>query len=122
AFATFLYVETKSAAPLLDLRYFQTRNIALASIINLLVGFCLMVGLVSVPLFINAVVATTPNEGALLSGVLLAGLTVPMALASIPGGIIASRVGYRIPTAFGLALAAVGFALGRTWTPDIPRG
>ncbi len=68
----------------------------------------------------NAVVATTLDEAALLSGLLLGTLTVPMALASVPGGWLAQRAGYRIPTVAGLALAAVGFYLGRTWAPDIP--
>jgi MFS family permease len=119
--AGFLFYERRIPTPLFDFAYFRKRNIALAAVINLLVGFCLMVGLVSVPLFINAIVATTPDEGALLSGVLLAALTVPMALASIPGGMLTSRVGYRIPTAGGLLLASIGFALGWTWHPETPQ-
>lgn len=120
AFAGFILVERRSAYPLFALAYFRQRNISLASSLNLLIGFCLMVGLVSVPLFVNTVVAQTLDEAALLSGLLLGTLTVPMALASVPGGWLAQRVGYRIPTVAGLALAAVGFFLGRTWTPDIP--
>jgi MFS family permease len=117
--AAFIMVERRAGSPLFDLAYFRNRNVALATLINLMVGFCLMVGLVSVPLFINAVVATTPDEGALLSGVLLGALTIPMALASVPGGMLTGKAGYRIPTAVGLALAAVGFFLGRSWFPDM---
>jgi MFS family permease len=118
AFIAFLVYERRTSTPLFDFAYFRERNIALAVVINLLIGFCLMVGLVSVPLFINAIVATTPDEGALLSGVLLAALTVPMALASIPGGMLTSRFGYRVPTAAGLLIASIGFALGWTWHPE----
>jgi MFS family permease len=108
----FILAERHSKHPLFALSHFRRRNISLASIINLLVGFCLMVGLVSVPLFINMVVATDLSEAALLSGILLGTLTVPMAISSIPGGIL---------TALGLLLASVGFFLGRTWTPDVTR-
>lgn len=121
AFAGFILRERRSKYPLFDFAYFRDRNISLATLVNLLVGFCLMVGLVSVPLFVNTVIAETVDEGALLSGVLLGALTIPMALASIPGGLLTERVGYRIPTALGLALAAGGFTLGRTWTPDVSR-
>lgn len=117
----FVLVERYSKTPLFALSHFRARNISLASLINLLVGFCLMVGLVSVPLFINTVVATDLNEAALLSGILLGTLTIPMAISSIPGGLLTEKVGYRIPTALGLGLAAFGFFLGRTWTPDVTR-
>lgn len=119
AFAGFIVIERRSDHPLFSLAYFRVRNVSFTSLVNLLVGFCLMVGLVSVPLFINTVVATDPDEGALLSGILLGTLTIPMALSSIPGGLLTGRFGYRVPTTLGLALATVGFYLGRTWTPGI---
>lgn len=115
----FILVEWRNKQPLFALSHFRNRNISLASGINLLVGFCLMVGLVSVPLFINTVVADSLNEAALLSGLLLGALTIPMALASVPGGALTNRLGYRVPTAAGMALAALGFYIGRTWTPDM---
>ncbi len=121
ALVGFILAERYSKNPLFALGHFRARNISLASIINLMVGFCLMVGLVSVPLFINTVVATDLDEAALLSGILLGTLTIPMAISSIPGGLLTEKVGYRIPTALGLGLAAVGFYLGRTWTPDVSR-
>lgn len=115
----FIFYERWVKSPLVDIDYFRNRSVSMAAIINLLVGFCLMVGLVSVPLFVNAVIAKDADEGALVSGILLAGLTVPMALASIPGGMLANRFGYRVPTVIGLILATIGFALGRTWTPEV---
>lgn len=119
AFIIFILIEWKVKNPLLSLSQFRNRNISLASLINFLIGFCLMVGLVSVPLFVNTILDLgDPKDKALVSGILLATLTIPMALASIPGGLITERVGYRIPTLLGLLLAGIGFALGRTWTPD----
>lgn len=119
ALAGFVFVEWRSKQPLFALSHFRNRNISLASGINLLVGFCLMVGLVSVPLFINTVVAESLDEAALLSGLLLGALTIPMALASVPGGALTTCLGYRVPTAAGMALAALGFYVGRSWTPDM---
>ncbi len=121
ALVGFILVERHSHHPLFRLAHFHNRNVSLSTTINLLVGFCLMIGLVSVPLFINTVVATSPDEAALLSGVLLGTLTVPMALASIPGGLLTGLFGYRVPTAVGMALAAIGFSLGHTWTPEVPK-
>jgi MFS family permease len=119
ALAGFILVERRSRHPLFALSHFRDRNVSLATGINLLVGFCLMVGLVSVPLFVNTVVATSLEEAALLSGLLLGALTIPMALASVPGGALTDRLGYRVPTAAGMAVAAVGFFLARGWTPSI---
>ncbi len=119
ALVGFILVEWHSRHPLFALSHFRNRNISLASGINLLVGFCLMVGLVSVPLFINTVVADSLSEAALLSGLLLGALTIPMALASVPGGALTNRLGYRVPTVAGMALAMLGFYMGRTWTPDM---
>lgn len=119
AFISYVLLERRSTHPLFDLTYFRKRNVSLASGINLLVGFCLMVGLVSVPLFINAVIAENLDQAALLSGILLGTLTIPMALASVPGGWLTEHFGYRIPTTAGLILATAGFYLGRTWVSDM---
>ena len=121
AFLAFLWVERRSTAPLLNLQRFSDRNVRAATTTNLLVGFCLMVGLVSVPLLINAVGARTSEEGALVSGYLLSAFTIPMALAAIPGGLLAERLGFRWTTALGLALALAGFILMTGWEPEMAR-
>jgi MFS family permease len=121
AFLAFLWVERRSAAPLLNLQRFSDRNVRAATTTNLLVGFCLMVGLVSVPLLINVVGARTSEEGALVSGYLLSAFTIPMALAAIPGGLLAERLGFRWTTALGLALALAGFILMTRWQPEMAR-
>jgi len=121
AFLAFLWVERRSAAPLLNLQRFSDRNVRAATTTNLLVGFCLMVGLVSVPLLINAVGARTSEEGALVSGYLLSAFTIPMALAAIPGGLLAERLGFRWTTALGLVVAFVGFILMTRWQPEMAR-
>jgi MFS family permease len=141
-FIGFIFVESRVKDPLIDLGMFRHRNLSAGSAVNLLVGFCLMIGLVSVPILINIRTGSTPVEAAveaaptvaetvaesdnlltdaaLKVGVLLSALTVPMALAAVPGGWLSDRIGYRRTTVIGLGLALFGFLLiWRTWTLDI---
>ena len=119
-FAIFLFSQRRVRDPILDLRIFRSRNLSSASAINLLIGFCIMVGLVSVPLFINvAGSATDTMKAALVTGYLLCAFTVPMALAAVPGGWLAERIGYRWTVVAGLLTAILGFWLMNLWTPEM---
>lgn len=123
AFLLFILVEAYSKSPLVRLGMFRNRNFSASSASNFLVGFCLAIGLVSAPLLVNFR-ADTPSsadiqEAAYIAGLLLSGLTVPMALAAIPGGWLSERYGYRTPTVLGLALACIGFlTTGAFWEHD----
>ncbi len=124
-FAGFILVETRVKDPLLDLRMFRHRNLSAGAIVNLFVGFALMIGLVSVPILINirAEDASHLTDAALQVGILLSALTVPMALAAVPGGWVSDRYGYRVATVTGLGIALVGFVLvWQTWTVDLGAG
>ena len=121
-FVLFLIVEWRSKDPLIPLDMFCRKNLSLASIINVLVGYCLFIGLVSVPILINVRQQdqTTLREAALQVGLLLSTLTVPMALAALPGGWLSDRIGVRNTVMLGLGLALVGFLLTwTTWTLEI---
>ncbi len=120
--AGFVFTERRVRDPLIDLRMFRQRNLSAGAITNLFVGFCLMIGLVSVPILTNIRLedASQLNEGAKQAGILLSALTVPMALAAIPGGWLSQRIGSQKTTILGLGLAVVGFLLiWQTWTPEI---
>ncbi len=122
-FVTFIAVERRVRDPLFDLNLFRKRNLSSGLIVNLFVGFCIMIGLISVPLLVNIRLQDASNlaDAALQVGILLSALTVPMALAAFPGGWLAERIGYNKAAAFGLFLATIGFALiGSTWTYEIP--
>jgi MFS family permease len=119
ALGLFLWHERRAPQPLLDLHLFRNRNFSAASALNLLVGFCLMVGLVSVPLFINIAGAKDSAQGALVSGYLLSAFTIPLALAALPGGWLAGRIGYRLTAVIGMAIAIVGFGLMTLWRPEM---
>ena len=89
---------------------------------SLLIGFALVIGLVSVPILVNvrAEDVTHLDEAALQAGLIMSALTIPVALAAIPGGWLSDRYGHRAPVIVGLALAIVGFVLaGLTWSEEV---
>ncbi len=123
AFLLFLLVEARVRDPLVRLGMFRSRNVSASSITNFLVGFCLAIGLVSAPLLVNfrmdSPTSSEVQHAAYTAGLLLSGLTVPMAMAAVPGGWLSDRFGYRLPTALGLLIAATGFVVtGATWESD----
>jgi MFS family permease len=83
-------------------------------------GISLFIAIANVPLFINTLVAETLAQGAWDSGWVLSALTVPMALASVPGGWLTTRKGYRLPAVGGMLMALAGFLLMRGWQMDTP--
>jgi MFS family permease len=118
-FAVFLISQRRVRDPILDLNIFSNRNLSSASGVNLLVGFCIMVALVSVPLFINVAGAADTMMAALVTGYLLCAFTVPMALAAIPGGWLSERLGYRSSVILGLIVAIVGFWMMSFWKVEM---
>ena len=119
AFTLFLVWQRRTRNPILDLRIFSSRNVSAASAVNLLVGFCIMVALVSVPIFINVAGGADTMKGALVTGYLLCAFTIPMALAAIPGGWLSERLGYRMSVIAGLLVSMAGFLLMSRWHADM---
>ena len=118
-FGVFLLSQRRVRDPILDLSIFSNRNLSSASGVNLLVGFCIMVALVSVPLFINVAGAADTRKAALVTGYLLCAFTVPMAFAAIPGGWLSERVGYRWSVSLGLIVAIAGFWMMSRWKVEM---
>jgi MFS family permease len=122
-FAAFIAVERRVRDPLLNLKLFRQRSLSAGLVVNLFVGFALVIGLVSVPILVNVRQedASTLTEAALQVGLLLSTLTIPMALAAVPGGWLGDRIGFRATTLLGLGLALVGYLLlWQTWTLTTP--
>jgi MFS family permease len=122
AFVIFLVSQRRIRDPILNLKIFSNRNVSAANGVNLLVGFCIMVALVSVPVFINIAGSSDDiKKAALVTGYLLCAFTVPMALAAIPGGSLASRLGYRWSVIVGLIVAISGFLMMSFWKVDMAK-
>ncbi|MGB7340738.1 MAG: MFS transporter [Phototrophicaceae bacterium] len=117
----FILVESKVKDPLVNLKMFTRRNLSAASLVNLLVGYCLFIGLVSVPILVNLQSdANSFSDAALQVGAMLSTLTLPMAFAAVPGGWMSDRIGVKQTILVGLILSIIGFtAIWLTWTVDI---
>ena len=123
AFVLFLLVEARLRYPLVRLGIFRERSIGAALLANLFVGYCLFIGLVSVPILVNLRQSDVSqlSQAALEVGLILSSLTVPMALAAIPSGWLSERFGLRAVIMGGLSASLLGFfIMWRTWTIDIP--
>ena len=117
-FVLFFVVEARVKDPLINLDLWRRRNFTAGSLTNLFVGFCLMIGLVAVPILVNVRQTDIDDlrQAALAVGLLLSALTVPMAIATIPGGWLAQRFGYRNVTMGGLIMSTIGFVfIWQTW-------
>lgn len=120
--AAFVAQQARSANPLLDRGLVRGRNLAMALIVNFVIGAGLAIAMVDVPLFVNSVEIDL-ERSAVIAGWVLSALTAAMALASYAGGRIAERTWYRPPVLAGVALAAAAFAwMGGTWDADAPYG
>jgi len=122
-FLGFLLVESRVKDPLINLGMFKRKDFALAGTVNLFVGYALFIGLVSVPILVNIRQENLESlrEAALQVGLLLSTLTVPMALAAVPGGWLSDRIGIRNTVVGGVFLSLLGFvAIWQTWQLDTP--
>lgn len=127
-FGLLVMLERRAQQPIIELEIFQRPNFVAVCTINFLVGVALVIAMVDVPLFINAVLAegsTTDSmlrSAAVRSGQVLAAFTGTMSLASLLGGWLCARLGYRIPIFLGLIAGIGGFALMGTWHPAVAYG
>jgi MFS family permease len=113
-------VALKRVRPLIDLNMFRRRNFSLACLVNFFTGFVLIIAMVDVPIFVNVVLGETIESAAVDSGRILSAMTVAMALASVVGGWLCERYGYRLPTTLGLAFIGAAFLLmGSAWQTNV---
>ena len=121
-FILFILWQRRAAHPLISFSLFRQPNFTPACLANFLMGISLFIAIANVPLFINTLVAPTLEQGAWDSGWVLSALTVPMALASIPGGWLTVRYAYRWPAILGMLAALGGFLLMQSWKMDTTYG
>lgn len=121
-FIGFLLLESRIQWPLIRPSMFSNPAISSGAVINLFIGYALFIGLVSVPVLVNLRAGDTTmlDAAALEVGILLSTLTIPMAIATVPGGWLSQRIGGPNTVRIGLGLAILGyFLVWLTWTTDI---
>ena len=94
---------------------FRVEEFVWANIAQVFIGAGLMIGLVSVPLLAGTVYHLSAFE----AGMLMMRVTIPMGIAAIIGGLIATEHGARLPTAAGLLIAPTGYTLMTFWGLEI---
>jgi MFS family permease len=123
--AAFVWQQRRSAHPLIDRGMFGSgalggRSVHAALIVNFVVGAALVIAMVDVPLFVNAIEVDL-ERSAVVAGWILSALTVAMAVMSYVGGRLTERTWYGPPIVLGLVAATVAFAtMGFTWGADTP--
>jgi MFS family permease len=117
---SFWFQQRGSAHPLFDRTSFRGRGVQAALLVNFVVGAALVIAMVDVPLFVNAVEIDV-KRAAVVSGAVLSALTVAMAVASYAGGRATERWWHGPPIAIGLLAATVAYAvMGFTWDETSP--
>ena len=115
----FVWHQRRTDDPLVDPAFYAGRNLRIALAVNFVVGAALIIAMVDVPIFINAIEIEL-ERSAVTSGWLLASLTASMTLASYMGGQLTEVTWHRPPILVGLLLASAALLLmGLTWSPDI---
>ena len=105
--------------PLIAPAFFASRNLRIALFVNLLVGAALIVAMVDVPIFVNAIEIDL-ERSAVLSGWVLASLTAAMTLSSWLGGRLTETLQAKWPTLLAMVAATVALLwMGFAWAPDL---
>jgi Major Facilitator Superfamily len=107
ALVAFVLWERRSAAPMLPLDIFASRQFSAANAVTFVVYGALGGSLFLLPIQLQRVVGYSP----LASGVALVPITVLMLLLSARAGRLASRIGPRLPMTLGPLGVAAGLAL-----------
>ena len=113
--ALFIVRQRTTSDPLLPRAMFRARSFVAANMAHLLIGGALIIGMVTIPLMAN----TLLGESSLGGGLMLLRMTVAIPFGAVLGGVVCQRHDYRLPTALGLLLAALGFGLMSGWDLNI---
>jgi EmrB/QacA subfamily drug resistance transporter len=113
ALALFVWHESRTASPLLNLRLFRSRPFAMGGVVAFIYGMGLFGSTYLVPVFMQTALHFPPSQAGVVllpAGLVLAG-TIPL------GGRAADRFPAHVLVALGLALLALSFALMTTVGP-----
>ena len=108
ALAMFVWVETRTAEPILPMRLFTNPVFTVCCILAFIVGFAMLGALTFLPTFMQFVDGVSATESGLRTLPMVAGLLIT----SMGSGVIVGRTGrYKIFPVVGTAVMAVGFLL-----------
>ncbi|MDT5265958.1 MAG: hypothetical protein QOI90_2584, partial [Mycobacterium sp.] len=108
ALALFVWVETRTAEPILPMRLFTSPVFTVCCILAFIVGFAMLGALTFLPTFMQFVDGVSATESGLRTLPMVAGLLIT----SMGSGVIVGRTGrYKIFPVVGTAVMAVGFLL-----------
>jgi MFS family permease len=106
--ALFVRRERHLEFPLLPVKLFRDRQFSAAIGANVLVGASLIVAMVDVP--VATAVLVEQEAVSRTSAIMLAPFTLLIAILSLAGGRIATRLGFRVTASTGLITVAIGYA------------
>lgn len=106
----FLWIESRVADPILDLKLFRNRIFAVGNAVIFLMGLGMFGALLFIPLFMQGVVGVSASA----AGSVMTPMMLGMITASVVGGRLLLRISYRTQLTTGMSLMAVGFYLMST--------
>ncbi len=108
---SFLLLERRVRAPLIDLHLFASRPFSAANAVSLLTGYTLATAIIGGPVFVNRVLNGGPEQ----SAVALTALTAAIAAGAIVGGLASAVGGERPVTVLGVAMTALALWWALDW-------
>ncbi len=109
-FILLYFAERRAADPILPLPLFRDRLFDIANLHGIFAGFAMFGSLTYVPLFVQAVLGTSATE----AGIALTPMSLSWTMASILGGRLLLKMGYRTLSLFGMGLLVAGSLLMST--------
>lgn len=102
--ALLLRVESRAADPMLPLHLFKDRLFIVSILHGVLAGWAIFGSLSYVPLFVQAVLGTSATQ----AGITMTPMSLAWTIASILGGRLLLKIGYRSLSLFGMVLVCTG--------------
>ena len=121
-FPTWIWVESRSAAPLVDMRMMRLRPVWTTNLAALVIGFGMFASFILVPQFVELPTSTGFGFGASITeaGLFMVPATVGMLLVGPASGRLSATVGSKVPLVLGALTSCVAFVMlavahGSSW-------
>lgn len=111
--AAWMRFELRTPEPMVDMRMMRQRGVWTTNLTGLLIGFSMFGSFILIPQLVQLPTSTGYGFGADVTeaGLFMLPSTAAMLIAGPAAGILAARLGSKIPLATGTLLAAMSFAL-----------